>query len=500
MMKKLYFAFLVLLVVSTILSAQKQDNVWPGGLNEYPGAPQNGNYLIRFDNGVPVVTPANLNANFESTVTALSDSAGQLLYYTNGCSIYNALGDTLKNGTGLNPGVIFDKTCPNTGYISPNGALFIPQPGNETYIYLFHMGVDYSADRKFTYGPFYITIISKLGGSTKVIYKNEKLLDVNYAGISNTRTFEPFTVVRHGNGRDWWIVIPEYNWNRYRTFLFSPEGFFEKPVQTLGTKMRCKRIGSSVFSPDGSKYARQQNCGVTVMDFNRCTGKFSNPVWLPRPHETFGGGSVAFSDDGTQILTDGQLCILKADLTEAVPVFDTLIATDQIARTSLHHFQRGPDGKLYFSSLQTVDYMPTLEDGFGAAPIFKREGLALPVNSVRSLPHFPNYRLYDFPNTPCDTLGINTPVATNELGFNGMDIQVLPNPFGQQIQINLREMQIKSPLFRLYDQVGRAVLEQTLTVGQNTIETTMLPNGIYFWQVRDENGRFKTGKLIKTGE
>ncbi len=60
-------------------------------------------------------------------------------------------------------------------------------------------------------------------------------------------------------------------------------------------------------------------------------------------------------------------------------------------------------------------------------------------------------------------------------------------------------MQIKSPLFRLYDQVGRAVLEQTLTVGQNTIETAMLPNGIYFWQVRDENGRFKTGKLIKTG-
>jgi hypothetical protein len=59
-------------------------------------------------------------------------------------------------------------------------------------------------------------------------------------------------------------------------------------------------------------------------------------------------------------------------------------------------------------------------------------------------------------------------------------------------------MQIKSPLFRLYDQVGRAVLEQNLMVEQNMVETAILPNGIYFWQVRDENGRFKTGKLIKT--
>jgi Secretion system C-terminal sorting domain len=499
-MKKIYFSFLLLLISSTILIAQKQDNVWLGGLNEYPGALQNGNYMIRFDDSMPMVTPTNLNANFESTVTALSDSSGQLLYYTNGCSIYFAQGDTMKNGNWLNPGFIFDRTCPNTGYISPNGALFITKPGNDNFIYLFHMGVDYSADRRLTYGPFYVTIISKYGGTPKVIYKNEILLNVNYAGISNSVTYEPFTVVRHGNGRDWWLVIPEYNWNRYRIFLISSTGFFQQPYQDIGKKMRCKRIGSSIFSPDGSKYARQQNCGVTVMDFNRCTGKFSNPIWLPRPNETFGGGSVAFSDDGTQILTDGQLCILKADLTQTAPVFDTLIATEDIARTSLHHFQRGPDGKLYFSSLQTVNYMPTLEDGFGTTPIFKREGLALPVNSVRSLPHYPNYRLYDFPNSPCDTLGIDAPVATHELNLHDIEVSVSPNPFGEQINIHLREMQFKSPLFRLHDQLGRLVMEQNLVMGQNTITSSMLPNGIYFWQVRTENGRYKSGKLIKTGE
>ncbi len=57
---------------------------------------------------------------------------------------------------------------------------------------------------------------------------------------------------------------------------------------------------------------------------------------------------------------------------------------------------------------------------------FRPRGIALGVKGVRTLPHLPNYRLYDWAGSPCDTLGIS--VATETPRRAGCDFRILPNP------------------------------------------------------------------------
>ena len=81
----------------------------------------------------PVGFPADLKMNFESTVAALSDPTGKLLFCSNGCRIADADGQVLLDGDGLNPGEVRDSACPKNGYIAPRGALFLPKPGAEKF-------------------------------------------------------------------------------------------------------------------------------------------------------------------------------------------------------------------------------------------------------------------------------------------------------------------------------------------------------------------------------
>ena len=86
------------------------------------GQGYNHNWLLGYDNaGIPPYTSVgkafaeidSLNINifsqsrkmpFMSSQANISDSAGNLLFYTNGCWIANATGDTMMNGDSLNPG------------------------------------------------------------------------------------------------------------------------------------------------------------------------------------------------------------------------------------------------------------------------------------------------------------------------------------------------------------------------------------------------------------
>ncbi len=493
MKKALYILYLLLLIGVDQAVAQKHDNVWPGGLNEYPGVPGNGNYLLHFDDGNPTVVATDLHMNFESTVAAISDSSGNLLFYTNGCAIANAQGNVILDGDGLNPGVVRDLTCPTTGYICPRGAMFLPFTGGAfpgSFYVLLHMGMRYTADRGLRIGAFYFSYVNRFGngGTGSALGTNLELIPDDFYNY-----LEPFAVVRHGNGRDWWIIVPIYRTNEYRVFLMNNSGVKPGGMQQIGPAMKCRRMGSSVFSPDGSKFARVQNCSALVMDFDRCTGKFSNPVTLERSFNTFGGGGVAFSPDGTKLLVSSQLAILSADLTVPIPTLDTLISTEQVAGTSLHYLQYGPDNNLYFSTLQRYKRIPTLDDPFGDNPDFDQHGVDLPVYSVRSLPNFPNYRLYDFPDSPCDTLGINTPVPVTEPEAVG-SLLLVPNPSTGQAALTLPAT--TQGVVVISDVSGREILRAPINSDRFDFETTHCPPGLYTVQVRSAAGKVWVGKLV----
>lgn len=467
------------------------DEIWVMGTHDIPGQPGYGNAIIRFQDNEVAVAPADLRMNIESTVAVMPDSMGNILFYTNGCYIANLLGDTMVNGSGLNPGEMADWTCPTSGYTSPLGAMVLPLPGSTHIYYLFHMGVRYNPEKKLTYGPFYYSIIDMQmsGGKGAVISKNNILADGQ---------FEPFTGVRHGNGRDWWLVFPEYGTNQYHRILFSSSGVQSIENQEIGEPLSCRYIGSSAFSPNGVRYARQQHCGVVVMDFDRCSGAFSSPRSIGMPLRAILGGGVAFSQNGNKLLVATQVSIQEADLTFTNPVLDTIIASIDIAGSSLLLMQYAPNGKIYLNNLGRTQAYHVLNSPNDSDIGFEQRGLSLPVYTIRSLPNYPNYRLYDIPESICDTLGIDAPMVSTATINPLLGISVFPNPFIDKISVSM-DSDIRFAVFSLFDQLGALVLRANLASENDVLTTMTLPTGLYFWEVKVEGKRIERGKLIKAG-
>jgi len=473
------------------------DEWWPFGTNELAGTPGYGNAWLHFHDGTTTIVPTALQMNFESTVATACDTAGHILFYSNGCEIRGANGNLLENGEDLNPGELHDWVCAN-GYSVPRGMLALPWPGSASRWILLHIGGNYDPVRKLIYGPFYYTEIDMAanGGNGEVISKNNVL---------STGDLEPFAVVRHGNGRDSWVVVPEYNTNKYQLWLLTPAGMQFIDSQEIGPFIGCRRIGASLFSPDGSKYARTNNCAATVLDFDRCSGQFSHPVFLERSVGTLGGGGLAFSNNNRWLYATSDLSIFRADLESSTPFLDSLFKrpyyegeSQYVYSTSLAYMQLAPDGKIYMNARHRERYFSSLtieEDTF----YFKPVGLPLPVATVRTLPYFPNFRLYDLSGSACDTLGINGPVSLAFDPFQSNLLEVLPNPFTHHLTVVMNTTLPRS-IFRLYDQLGRLVQEANIVWGTNTINSEYISPGIYFWEVVASEGRVKSGKCIKLAE
>lgn len=474
-------------VATAQLSYGQINNNWPIGMASENGAPVSSG-VISFNSNPPVFEARDLHMNFESTVASVSDSTGQLWFYTNGCFIANKDGEPILNSEGLNPGPVHDWVCSEVGYICPRGAMFIRQPDNPNIFYLFHLGMRYDFDKHLTYGPLYYSVLDMNlnNGQGAVISKNNILIDGD---------LEPFTAVRHGNGRDWWIIIPTYHSNTYHRFCLTPSGVKTKAPVVFGTAGYCEKTGISTFSPDGSRYARTQNCLTLVFDFDRCNGTFSNEIRFERAIYLFGGGGAAFNASANTLFLSEQLVIFKANLESPVPTLDTLIQFESVMGTSLQHMQYGPDGNLYFNLTQRGRYLPYLS-GVESTPQFHRKEFIFPVKNVRSLPNLPNYALGEWEGSTCDSL-----VAVQGLLPPEVAIRTWPNPVTDTWRVEINPGATESPFnsLRIYNLLGQKILEIPLTPDAQvyTIDFAPYPSGMYVWAATQINGILITGLFEK---
>ena len=475
------FLFLAKSLVGQVLP----DQCWLLGAHEPSGQPGYNNAIIRFNGSDIDIVEQDLNMNFESTVASMVDSLGNLLFYTNGCYISNAAGDTMENGAGLNPGEMHDWTCGTTGYVAPFGAIALPSPGGGGMYILLHIGVNYAEDKKLTYGPFYYTLIdmNANAGLGKVISMNNILIDKH--------DLAPFSVVRHGNGRDWWVVVPEYGTDTYHKFLIDNTGVQLAEAQHIGAAISCRYIGTGAFSRNGDKYARQHNCGIFIYDFDRCTGGFSDAKYLPFPPNAFGGGGVVFTPNGKKVLASTQMSLMAVDLEAEPPTLDTIVDFLSLLGTSLELMQYGADGNLYFSTMgRGAFYHVCTNIGDTSGNIgFQFRGQPLPVHNIRTLPNLPNFRLYDFQGSPCDTLGIS--VSTHENTIPAPQLQISPNPATALIHIHF--IGFHPTLLKLFDMTGKLILQRPCleSAVEIDLDISNLSGGLYCLSSQD-----KTGKLL----
>lgn len=73
---------------------------------------------------------------------------------------------------------------------------------------------------------------------------------------------------------------------------------------------------------------------------------------------------------------------------------------------------------------------------------------------------------------------------------------VYPNPVNEQIKIRINDNAVNS-IFVLFDMQGKQIYATKLDNSLTTISATNILKGVYFYQIRNQQGILKTGKIVK---
>lgn len=261
---------------------------------------------------------------------SISNKYGNLLFYTDGQTVWGDNNSPILNGTGLN------------GHnSSTQSGIIVPKPDSENIYYVFT--VDWANGSN---GLSYSVVdMEANSGNGEVIEKNTSLLPAST---------ERITAVKHENGADIWVVAHEQNSDAFHAYLVSASGVNATPVishtgtEHIGTY--AEFIGYIKASNNGKKIGLC-NYGlhfIEIFDFNNATGQLSNPVKFSPYNNPYG---IEFSPDNSKlyVLTHFDKRLLQFDLQAgdetAVKNSETLIAT--IDGDKGGALQLGPDGKIY---------------------------------------------------------------------------------------------------------------------------------------------------------
>jgi hypothetical protein len=461
-----------------LTQAQNYDEQWLVGdynsviWNFNPG----GNILQR-------VTTINIPST--ETLADICDENGNLLYCTNGIYIANSDGDTLLNGTGINP-------CPYTdayageGLNIPQAALFVPMPGNNRFYYLFHFSADtLNGGRP---GTLYYSLIDKEGNSAmgEVVQKNIAILQgvvLRGGGM---------TACKHANGRDYWIVMPGYDNNIFYKFLLIPNGILGPFTQNIGVIYPGPfDIAYSKFSQNGSAYVTGCAAGlIEILDFDRCSGEFSNATSIyhnasgdPIHQPISGCSSLEFSPNGRFLYVVNsndltQYDLLSGNIQDSVELY----APDTADIAGFAMLQIAPNGKLYCSTwnggynFMHVINQPDLK-GDNCDFVFGGQSSQC-INSV-NVPNMINYKLGPLIGSGCDTL-----TSLQETKTKSQEPRIIPNQADKYVYV---EMGCQGNYeFELLSAIGQ-VIDRKETRQVDIFDTEKLSNGVYFIEVIDKN-------------
>ncbi|MBC8486735.1 MAG: gliding motility-associated C-terminal domain-containing protein [Bacteroidetes bacterium] len=259
--RKSFIMSLVYILLSVSCFAQKE------GLNWYFGE----NAGLRFHEGYPEPLTDGALSTTEGCST-ISDSLGNLLFYTDGITVYNRNHQVMTNGTGL----MGDPSATQSGVIVP-----VPNDTNLFYIFTVSALEVGHPMNGFRYSLIDISLNNGLGA----VVQSEK----NKSIVSNTT--ERVTAVQHENEYGVWVIMHEWESSRFRSYLVTSEGIsINNPVISdvglyHGYNQSTNRdgIGYMKVSPDGQKLAVAINGMnlIQVFDFNDITGEIINPLTLP---------------------------------------------------------------------------------------------------------------------------------------------------------------------------------------------------------------------------
>lgn len=494
---KLLFILLYFILTSINLTGQKHDNSWVLGYNGNGTGPNNiGATILSFDDKklsskfidtTSICEPSFSNSSF-------SDAKGKLLYISDGFAIFDNNFQILSNGDSINYGVVW-QDYREALYPDTHHNMFFPLPGDDNLVIMIHRTASRAAKTgSIIYNKMNYTLIDK--SQNKVILKN--ITFYNNVFLSNY-----YGAVRHANGRDWWIIQMEPRSNKHFFFLLDPNGIHFHHTQEIGNVLKNKENyinGNCVFNPDGTKVAFLNIfLGIQVMDFDRCSGLFSNPVLLPIISGYPWIGTVAFSASSRFLYCCSSERVIQYDLFDK----EYYLKGDTVAyhngvfpfglSTYFCHMALAPDDKIYISSIGSSYYIHTIDQpevkGIGCNVL--QQNIKIKKVMYSFFPQFPNYRLGALIGSGCDTLfNHDRPSYTFEIH---------PNPVHDVLKLVHKQGELfQNFSFEMYNIEGKKVLEEKLSFNQNQWDIPMKNNlsGIYIYRIIMNQMIVAHGKVI----
>lgn len=495
-----FLASLSLLNAQPNIDAKRPLN-WIFGI----GTPNNTAYQFSFPNNSLEISTVQSDLKFTGTGAYISDTLGNIIIYTNGVKIYNRHHEEMTPGTIISPG----EYSSEAGYAYFQGAIILPYPGHPNLYYIMHIRakpVDQAVHEAGICGDaFFYTLIDMnlnngLGG----------VVEANHA-IQTGFLDGMITATRHGNGRDWWIMINDCDEKRYYLWLLDNTGFHRQADQAFPGRY-VGTFGQSKFSPDGTKftfyrgYTGVPDVWLRLYDFDRCDGTLTETFALDTTCVYLGFG-VEFSANSRYLYMGLLDYILQFD-TEAP---DILASVDTIAfhdgflinnfwPTTFGCFSLMPDNKIYVSVLGSSTYMHVINspDSEGLASNFVQRQISLPDWYDNTSPNFPNFRLGALTGSACDTLDFNVAVTPAPSRDNEASISALVYPNPSASNLTIAYVLPEQGEVSVVNALGQVMYEKVLAKGDDKLWLNVedWANGVYFVRLSTPNSGVYSKKVF----
>lgn len=330
---KVLLSLVVFFAFSTKSNSQNEAKNWFFGFN----------CKLDFNTSPPTVGTGA--ANLVDNSTSISDSNGNLLFYTDGSTVWNKNNNIMPNGSGL----VSHNSGGQCGLIVP-----IPQSPNK---YVVFSNTEFSAPGQFHYSVVDMSLNSGLGD----VIATQKNISLG------TGWTEKLCAYYNCVGNYYWVLAHRWNSNQFVAIKVDPTGVTPTSViSSIGSIHNCgtyggahDAMGQMTISKDGTKVINALTCQdkFELFDFDINTGLLSNMISIPG-----NGGSAwgtGFSSDSKKLYVSsifGQ-SIFQYDLSTytsvAINASKITLYTTGTGGYNFGYMELGPDSKVYIARPNT---------------------------------------------------------------------------------------------------------------------------------------------------
>lgn len=457
--------------------------------------PQPSGTLLDFGGGSLHVTPFNKRMELEASCTVMCDSAGKLLFYSNGCYIANATHQTMENGHDIGRGKLKTSFCNTGGNPMTQGIIALPKPASKHLYYLFYTDIEepYTPTPFFPLAPvtLYYSVIdmSLQNGLGAVTEKNQ-------IALRDTLALGMMQANRHANGEDWWLIMPKSHSNCYWTLLLTEHGIDTVFKQCIGPIWNdYDNNGQAVFSPNAKKYVRfNYFYGLNLFDFDHRMGLLSNPETIGFGQDTFYFNGAAFSSNSRFIYapcfkTLWQFDTWASDISESRILIGEL-NTNVPIRTRFSQARLAPDGKIYIGGTVTFKHLHVINrpNCLGTDCDLQQYAVPLASNCTFTMPNMPHYKPWSESDS-CETVGTALPKGN----LKPPSIRFYPNPTQGHLMAEGLEA---GDEIEWVDVSGRAV-KTAIWQPSARLDVSGIKEGFYLLKVSRNGRRVGVFKVVK---